>query len=83
MRAMLIQCCRAQIYQFPNVVFSHLALRSNFTAIRLEKRISWWMVREGWLYQIGCIFGKVPKGGGIIADFGNFKQGFDHEIDTI
>ena len=40
-------------------------------------------VREGWRYQIGWIFRKVPKGGRVIfnpkiyvADFGNFKQGF-------
>ena len=40
-------------------------------------------VREGSRYQIGWIFGKVPKGGGAIfnpkiyiADFGNFKQCF-------
>ena len=40
-------------------------------------------IREGSRYQIGWIFGKVPKGKGVIfnpkiyiADFGNFKQGF-------
>ena len=39
-------------------------------------------IREGWRYQIGWIFGKVPRGRGhfhskiYIADFGNFKQGF-------
>ena len=40
-------------------------------------------LREGFRYQIGWIFGKVPKGGGVIfnpklyiADFGKFKQGF-------
>ena len=38
-------------------------------------------LREGWMPQIGWIFGKVPKGGGVIfnpkiyvVDFGNFKQ---------
>ena len=55
----------------------------------MEKEVCWnqnavWL-REGWLYQIGSIFGKVPGGGPKIhvADFGNFKQAFfEHEIDT-
>ena len=41
------------------------------------------MLRDGWLDQIKWIFGKVPKGGGVIfntknyvLDFGNFKQSF-------
>ena len=43
------------------------------------------LFREGWLHQIGWVFGKVPKGGGgrvicntkfYLPDFGNFKQGF-------
>ena len=41
------------------------------------------MLRDGWLDQIKWIFGKVPKGGGVIfntkiyvLDFGNFEQGF-------
>ena len=39
-------------------------------------------LREGSGYQIGWIFGKDSRGGGIfnpkiyVADFGNFKQGF-------
>ena len=51
------------------------------------------LLREGSDYQIGWIFGEVPKGGRAvifnqkiyIADFVNFKQGFlmfEHEIDT-
>ena len=43
------------------------------------------MIGEESRYQF---FGKVPRGGGVIfspkiyvADFGNFKQGFEHEID--
>ena len=48
-------------------------------------------VREGSRYQIGWIFGKVPKGGGgvifnpkiYVTDFGNFKQGFlTHLLDV-
>ena len=42
------------------------------------------ILREGSCYQIGRVFGKVPKGGGgvifnpkiYVADFENFKQGF-------
>ena len=41
------------------------------------------ILREGSCYQIGRVFGKVPKGGRVIfnpknyvTDFGNFKQGF-------
>ena len=38
------------------------------------KRPLWIRLRKGWLYQIGWIFGKVPKGG----EGGGFRSGQRH-----
>ena len=45
------------------------------------------LVREGWRYQIGWIFGKVPKGGGsfsiqkiILQNLETLNRAFEHEI---
>ena len=75
-------------------LYSHMAIwLYGYKPIGLRNKqsewaVEWTTVREGSGYQIGSIFGKVPKGGRwegggfifnpkiYIANFGNFKQGF-------
>ena len=79
------------------VVEPRLYILTNITIntvrfISLDIGIVWWsfqcipwcdgILRDGWRYQIGWIFGTFPKGRIIfnpkiyIVDFGNFEQGF-------
>ena len=69
------------ILHFCSMLFLPVWVRSCHKSHRLLF-FSYSHLRERSSYQIGWIFGKVPKGGGrisnpkiYIADFGNFKQG--------